>query len=178
MVVQEAVSDEEVVGLVAGARHGGDDVGAQEEVWEEGAEEDPHARARRRDRVARQPAPQAADEDRRLDTDEEREPDPQHRPPIAVHADDRERDQDGEHQGQADLIGEDVSSQRAPRIPSRQQRVGEREQHMRGRRPEREQPGPRVRIRPVPLEASPEGPGLVARPPPDVPEDHADRRGR
>ncbi len=176
-IVEEAVRHEEVVRLVAGARHGGDDVGAQEEVGQEGAQEDPDARARRRDRMARQPAPQAADEDRRLDADEEREPDPHPDPPMAVTAGDQEPGEQGEDQDQAPLIGDEMPPERARRIPARQERVGAREQRVGGRRPEREQPRPRVRVRSVPVEAGLEDSRLVAGEPPDVPEGQAGGRG-
>src|SRR6185503_9720597 len=112
VVVQEAVGDEEVVGLVAGAGHRGRDVGPEEKIREEGPEEDPDAGARARDLIALQPAPESADEDRGLDADEEREPGADQEPPAAAWAEERQPGSQREHQGQAELVGNEESAER------------------------------------------------------------------
>ena len=170
MIVEEAVSDEEIVGLVAGAGHRGRDVGPEEQVREECAEEDPDAGARERDLVALEPAPERADEDRRLDADEEREPGPDQEPPPAVGTEKRESGAQHEHQAQAELVGEEESAERPPRIPARQESVRQGKQDVARGNPEREQPRPGVRIRAMAVQPGREGTGRVAGPPPELPQ--------
>ena len=170
--------DQEVVRLVARRRHRRRDVGPEEQVGREGAEEHGAARSPRSRRFPGEPGPEPAQEDRRLHPDEEHVPGADHGAPGALPLE-REK-----HRGQPDhqderrrLVDDEAAPEDAAAVRPVQPRVGREEDELAGGDPEREQSGPGEGIGTVPLQTRRECAGREAGAPPQPPEADAGEDG-